>query len=107
MLTSPGSADICNLDSVASRMLTSPGSPGSADICNLDSLSSSRVIVEKLSGSMHGWVTSNSNDDLCQLDQEDFVAGDRKLTSILAPNDLEKVSNCFIFFCSLHNVLMM
>lgn len=107
MLTSPGSADICNLDSVASRMLTSPGSPGSADICNLDSLSSSRVIVEKLSGSMHGWVTSNSNDDMFQLDQEDFVAGDRKLSSILAPNDLEKVSNCFIFFCSLHNVLMM
>ncbi|ESR46560.1 hypothetical protein CICLE_v10000482mg [Citrus x clementina] len=93
MLTSPGSADICNLDSVASQMLTSPGSPGSVDICNLDSLSCSRVIVEKLSGSMHGWVTSNSNDDLCQLDQEDFVAGDRKLSSILAPNDLEKSCN--------------
>ncbi|KAL9447348.1 hypothetical protein AB3S75_014918 [Citrus x aurantiifolia] len=94
MLTSPGSADICNLDSVASQMLTSPGSPGSADICNLDSLSCcSRVIAEKLSGSMHGWVTSNSNDDMCQLDQEDFVAGDRKLSSILAPNDLEKSRN--------------
>lgn len=93
MLTSPGLADICNLDSVASQMLTSPGSPGSADICNLDSLSCSRVIAEKLSGSMHGWVTRNSNDDMCQLDQEDFVAGDRKLSSILAPNDLEKSCN--------------
>ncbi|KDO56324.1 hypothetical protein CISIN_1g005936mg [Citrus sinensis] len=82
---------VANLESL--QMLTSPGSPGSVDICNLDSLSCSRVIVEKLSGSMHGWVTSNSNDDLCQLDQEDFVAGDRKLSSILAPNDLEKSRN--------------
>lgn len=82
---------VANLESL--QMLTSPGSPGSADICNLDSLSCSRVIAEKLSGSMHGWVTSNSNDDLCQLDQEDFVAGDRKLSSILAPNDLEKSRN--------------
>lgn len=82
---------VANLESL--QMLTSPGSPGSADICNLDSLSCSRVIAEKLSGSMHGWVTSNSNDDMCQLDQEDFVAGDRKLSSILAPNDLEKSRN--------------
>lgn len=85
-------------------MLTSPGS---ADICNLDSLSCSRVIAEKFSGNRHGWITNISNDDMCQLDQEGFVAGDRKLSSMLAPNELDKVSNCFIFFCSLHNVLMM
>ncbi|KAJ4719478.1 Mitogen-activated protein kinase kinase [Melia azedarach] len=67
--------------------------PGSVDVCNLGSLSCSSVIAEKFAGSRQGWLTSNSNDDMCQLDKDDLVAADTKLSSVLTANYLDKSFN--------------
>ncbi|XP_031270168.1 mitogen-activated protein kinase kinase kinase 2-like isoform X2 [Pistacia vera] len=53
-------------------------SPGSLDLCNLGSLSCSTVIVEKPAGVKHVRMTSNGDDDMCQLDKDDFMPGDEK-----------------------------
>ncbi|KAK1582437.1 hypothetical protein Q3G72_014963 [Acer saccharum] len=65
----------------------------SSDLCNLGSLSCSTVITEKVAGSRHVWVSSKSNDDMCQLDKDDLMADDVKFHSVLMPNDLDKSYN--------------
>ncbi|KAL5786605.1 hypothetical protein ACOSQ2_008997 [Xanthoceras sorbifolium] len=65
----------------------------SSDICNLGSLSCSTVITEKLAGSRHAWVSRKSDDDMCQLDKDDLMAGDVKVHSVLMPVDLDKSYN--------------
>lgn len=70
----------------------------SAEICNLGSLSCSTIFTEKVAGSRQVLVSSKSNDDMCQLDKDDLMAGDVKLHSGLMPDDLEKVCN---YFCVL------
>ncbi|XP_031270167.1 mitogen-activated protein kinase kinase kinase ANP1-like isoform X1 [Pistacia vera] len=68
-------------------------SPGSLDLCNLGSLSCSTVIVEKPAGVKHVRMTSNGDDDMCQLDKDDFMPGDEKVSSVLSPDDFNKSFN--------------
>ncbi|KAJ0015190.1 hypothetical protein Pint_19875 [Pistacia integerrima] len=68
-------------------------SPGSLDLCNLGSLSCSTVIVEKPTGVKHVRMMSNSDDDMCQIDKDDFMPGDVKVSSVLSPDDFNKSFN--------------
>ncbi|XP_031270169.1 mitogen-activated protein kinase kinase kinase ANP1-like isoform X3 [Pistacia vera] len=56
-------------------------------------LSCSTVIVEKPAGVKHVRMTSNGDDDMCQLDKDDFMPGDEKVSSVLSPDDFNKSFN--------------
>lgn len=43
--------------------------------------------------------TSNSDDDMCRIDEEDFMVGEVKLSSSLKPGNVNnKVSSYFLAF---------
>jgi len=79
-----------NKNFVASQM---PSAYNTMDVCNLGSLSCS-MDPEKLSESKGALETQNSDDDMCQIDN-DFSTSEVKLGPLLTSNDFNKVSNCF------------
>ncbi|EEF49828.1 mitogen activated protein kinase kinase kinase 3, mapkkk3, mekk3, putative [Ricinus communis] len=68
-----------------------PSVSGSMDICNLGSLSCS-VDPKKLLESKDLWRTNNSDDDMCQMDGDDFSPSTSKvkLNSVLIADDFYK-----------------
>ncbi|XP_030956391.1 mitogen-activated protein kinase kinase kinase ANP1 isoform X2 [Quercus lobata] len=73
-------------DHETSKMSTSPGS---TDLCNLDSLRCSTAFLEKSSEKMHIWELNNSDDDMCQTDKDDFTVQEVKIGSSLMPENLK------------------
>ncbi|XP_050274180.1 mitogen-activated protein kinase kinase kinase ANP1-like isoform X2 [Quercus robur] len=73
-------------DHATSKMSTSPGS---TDLCNLDSLRCSTAFLEKSSEKMHIWELNNSDDDMCQTDKDDFTVQEVKIGSSLMPENLK------------------
>ena len=71
-------------------------SPGSTDLCNLDSLRCSTAFLEKSSEKMHIWELNNSDDDMCQTDKDDFIMQEAKLGSSLMPENFKVIA--FFFF---------
>nr|XP_023905736.1 LOW QUALITY PROTEIN: mitogen-activated protein kinase kinase kinase ANP1-like [Quercus suber] len=73
-------------DHETSKMSTSPGS---TDLCNLDSLRCSTAFLEKSSEKRHIWELNNSDDDMCQTDKDDFTVQEIKIGSSLMPENLK------------------
>ncbi len=69
------------------------------DVCNLGSLSGS-VDPNKLLESKDLWRTNNSDDDMCQIDGDDFATTTSKVkfSPVLNSDDINKVSSCFHVF---------
>ncbi|KAL0005917.1 hypothetical protein SO802_013478 [Lithocarpus litseifolius] len=72
-------------DHETSKMSTSPGS---TDLCNLDSLRCSTAFLEKSSEKKHIWEL-NSDDDMCQTDKDDFTVQEVKIGCSLMPENLK------------------
>ena len=70
-----------------------PSAYDTMDVCNLGSLSCS-MDPKKLSESNGALETQNSDDNMCQIDN-DFSTSEVKLDSLLTSKDINKVSNCF------------
>lgn len=66
-------------------------SPGSLDVCNLGTLNFSTVNSAELKVRKLEWGAENSDNDMCQLDENDFVEGGVKLRSVSTLDDLTKV----------------
>ncbi|XP_075657165.1 mitogen-activated protein kinase kinase kinase ANP1-like [Castanea sativa] len=73
-------------DHETSKMSTGPGS---TDLCNLDSLHCSTAFLEKSSEKKHIWELNNSDDDMCQMDKDDFTLQEVKIGSSLMPENLK------------------
>lgn len=63
--------------------------PGSTDLCNLDSLDCSAEYPEKSSENKHIWGMNNSDDDMCQIDKDDFTVGEVNPCSSLMPGNFK------------------
>nr|GEU51728.1 mitogen-activated protein kinase kinase kinase NPK1-like [Tanacetum cinerariifolium] len=68
-------------------------SPGSLDVCNLGTLNFSTVNSAELKVRKLEWRAENSDNDMCQLDGDDFVEGGVKLRSASTLDDLTKSFN--------------
>ena len=68
-------------------------STDSMDVCNLGTLNFSTVNSEKLSESRYIGGANNSDDDMCQIDDEDdFIVGaEAERSSVLIPDEFSKV----------------
>ncbi|KAL4637039.1 hypothetical protein ACB092_03G051900 [Castanea dentata] len=73
-------------DHETSKMSTGPGS---TDLCNLGSLHCSTAFLEKSSEKKHIWELNNSDDDMCQMDRDDFTLQEVKIGSSLMPENLK------------------
>lgn len=73
---------------------------GSDDIHDMCNVGCSTIYPEKLSGDAPNWGSSNYDDDMCQIDEEDFfndVSIKRSSTSLSA--DINKVTECPSILC--------
>ncbi|KVI11119.1 Protein kinase, ATP binding site-containing protein [Cynara cardunculus var. scolymus] len=69
-------------------------SPGSLDVCNLGTLNFSTVNSGKFKESKHEWGAENSDNDMCQIDGDDFMEGEGvKLRSVSMLDDFNKSLN--------------
>lgn len=69
-------------------------SPGSLDVCNLGTLNFSTVKSGKFKESKHEWGAENSDNDMCQMDGDDFMEDEGvKLRSVSMLDDLNKSFN--------------
>ncbi|KAF2307228.1 hypothetical protein GH714_025595 [Hevea brasiliensis] len=66
-----------------------PSVSGTIDSCNLGSLSGS-VDPKKLLESKDLWRTNNSDDDMCQIDGDDFTTSEVKFSPVLIADDFIK-----------------
>ncbi|CAK9168034.1 unnamed protein product [Ilex paraguariensis] len=67
----------------------------SMDVCNLGTLNFSTVNSEKLSESRYIGGANNSDDDMCQIDDEDdfMVGAEAERSSVLIPDEFSKIVN--------------
>lgn len=63
--------------------------PGSTDLCNFDSLDCSAEYPEKSLENKRIWEMNNSDDDMCQIDKDDFTAGEVNPCSSLMPGNFK------------------
>lgn len=69
---------------------------GLKDVGNMSSVRCSTVYPEKFSGRGPFWGSTNGDDDMCVIDDQDdlFVGASTKLNSVCMPDDCNKVTNC-------------
>lgn len=64
-----------------------PTCPGPTDLCNLDSLHCRAEYPERSQENKLTWEMNNSDDDMCQIDKDDFIVGEvQPSSSLMAVN---------------------
>lgn len=69
-----------------------PSTSGTTDVCNMGSLNCS-IDPKKLPESKDIWGSTNIDDDMCQIDKDDFATSEVNLSPVLTSNDFNKVRN--------------
>ncbi|KAF5454018.1 hypothetical protein F2P56_023716 [Juglans regia] len=73
-----------SINFVSSKM---PTCPGPTDLCNLDSLHCRAEYPERSQENKRIWEVNNSDDDMCQIDKDDFIVGEvQPSSSLMAVN---------------------
>lgn len=63
--------------------------PGSTDLCNLDSLRCTAEYPVASPQNKQIWGMNNTDDDMCQIDKDDFAMAKVKLSSSLMPENFK------------------
>lgn len=64
-----------------------PACPGRTDLCNLDGLHCRAEYPERSQENKRIWEMNNSDDDMCQIDKDDFIVAEvQPSSSLMAVN---------------------